>query len=362
MVSVGIASVSMNREDNIVQSLPSWLDSGAECIHILDWNSEFDLENIIKKKFGNLDNVKFFRVDNKKPWVLTHAFNIVLSSLKTDFIAKFDSDHVCNPSIFKELKLEIGSFYRFNFLDNMKGTNGAFISSRDILEKVNFFDERIVTYGWDESDLFERVQEHARKIYFLDRNYISHLPHTKNRRIESQNISIEKKISKFLNVDESEFSTKCNFFKGSLSNKWDINSKSGFVICNDNFEEKELNTFNQKEFFDRSISDLAFIMSIQFFQNNYFNAKTSHISPKKILDSEVSNYILDYLRFSVSNQWDLIEIFKYIAKEKSSFIPKKELKNLMKKLFMKSADDQLIRKNREEYLNILQNYIDSNIL
>ena len=112
---VGIASVSMNREDNLIQCLPTWLDSGAETIHILDWNSKINLEQLIRSKFGSLEKVKFLRVDNNKPWILTHAFNIVLSSLKTDFIAKFDSDHKCKSKIFEELKLEKGNFYRFNF-------------------------------------------------------------------------------------------------------------------------------------------------------------------------------------------------------------------------------------------------------
>ena len=79
----------MNREENLIQCLPSWLETGAECIHILDWNSNKNLENLIRNKFGKLDNVKFYRIDNKKPWILTHAFNVVLSSLNTDFIAKF---------------------------------------------------------------------------------------------------------------------------------------------------------------------------------------------------------------------------------------------------------------------------------
>ena len=51
MTSVGIASVSMNREENLIQCLPSWLETGADCIHILDWNSNKNLENLIRNKF-----------------------------------------------------------------------------------------------------------------------------------------------------------------------------------------------------------------------------------------------------------------------------------------------------------------------
>ena len=360
MVSVGIASVSMNREDNLIQCLPTWLDSGAETIHILDWNSRIDLEKLITRKFGTLDNVKFLRVDNNKPWILTHAFNIVLSSLKTDFIAKFDSDHKCKNKIFEELKLEKGSFYRFNFLDNMTGTNGAFISCRDVLEKANFFDERIVTYGWDESDLFERIQNFTNSIKFLDPSYISHLPHTRNKRIESQNIPTEKRLSKVLNIDEAEFSTKCNFFRVSLSNKWNINSKSGFTIEKNNLKKSELDKFTQKEFFDRRVLNLAFILSIQYFQINNFKSKVSNLSPKKILDKEVSNYLLNYLRDSASDQWALMEILKFIENINLEYISKGNLKSLLKKLFIDSAYNKSLKNNREEYLDALFNYLQNN--
>ncbi len=360
MVSVGIASVSMNREENLIQCLPSWLDSGAETIHILDWNSRIDLEKLIRRKFGNLENVKFLRVDNNKPWILTHAFNLVLSSLKTDFIAKFDSDHKCKNKIFEDLNLEKGSFYRFNFLDNMTGTNGAFISCRDVLEKANFFDERIVSYGWDESDLFERIQNFTNSIKFLEPSYISHLPHTRNKRIESQNISIEKRLSKVLHIDESEFSTKCNFFRVSLSNKWNINSNSGFVLTNNNFKKSELNKFSQKEFFDRRVLDLAFILSIQYFQINSLNSEVSNISPNKVLEKEVSNYLLNYLKGCSSDQWNLAEIFKFIEKSNFEYIPKNSLKNALTRLFIDSADNKLSKINRQEYLEILFNYLQNN--
>ena len=360
MVNVGIASVSMNREDNLIQCLPTWLDSGAETIHILDWNSNIDLEQLIRSKFGSLENAKFLRVDNNKPWILTHAFNIVLSSLKTDFIAKFDSDHKCKNKIFEELKLEKGNFYRFNFLDNMPGTNGAFISCKDILEKANFFDERIVTYGWDESDLFERIQNFTNSIKFLDPSYISHLPHTKQKRIESQNISIESRLSKFLNIDESEFSTKCNFFRVSLSNKWNINSNSGFVLANNNLKNIELNKFSQKEFFDRRVLNLAFLLTIQYFQINNLNSKVSNLSPKEVLNKEVSNYLINKLKEHPSDQWALMDILKFIEKNNFEYISKENLKSLLKKLFIDSAYNKSLKIKREEYIDLLLNYLKNN--
>ena len=359
MANIGIAAVCMNREDNLIQSLPYWLESGAQCIHILDWNSEKNIENLVRKKFNYIDNVKFYRVDNGSPWILTHAFNIVLSSLQTDFIAKFDSDHICKKNIFEDLDLKKGSFYRFNFKDNEVGTNGAFISCVDILRKVNYFDERIVTYGWDESDLFDRVQEFCKVINFIDSSYISHLPHYKNKRTEYQNVSIEKNLSENLNVDIHEFMTKCNFFKVSLSKKWDINCRSGFILPRNNSEEKDLNKLTQKEFFDNSILNLSLILGIKYFQQNINNAEKSFISPIEILNNEMKNYVKDYLKNRPSNQWNLVELIKYLKINNSSNLNKKKLYENLNKYFIESSDNEEIRKNRADYLEVLLNVLEN---
>ena len=344
MASVGIATVCMNREENLIKSLPSWLESGAECIHILDWNSKINLEELIKQKFEDINKIKFYKINNGDKWVLTHSFNFVLSSLKTDFIAKFDCDHICKLGIFNELNLEKGSFYRFNFKDNKDGTNGAFISCREILERANFFDERIVTYGWDESDLFERVQDFSKTICFLDPSYISHLPHFKDQRTESQNICIERRLSEFLNIDKDEFSTKCNFFKVSLSKKWNTSFKSGFVNTNEISPEKDINKFYQKEFFNTNIISLALILTIQYFQINNVNCDLNYNSPVKFLNDQIANTLLDYLKDIPSEQWNIVEIIKYLQELNSTFIDKGELSKKLKDLFLNSSENNIIKK------------------
>ena len=101
MNSVGIATACMNRELNLIKAIPSWLKSGADKIHIIDWCSDLNLQEFIEDKLEGTQKLSSLGLTIKK-WILTHAFNLALSSLDTNFIAKFDCDHTCKNNFFKK--------------------------------------------------------------------------------------------------------------------------------------------------------------------------------------------------------------------------------------------------------------------
>ncbi len=355
MNSVGIATACMNRELNLIRAIPSWLKSGADKIHIIDWCSDLNLQEFIEDKLGVNSKVKFFRINNKKKWILTHAFNLALSSLDTNFIAKFDCDHTCKKNFFKEIDLKKGFFYRFNCKDNKIGTNGAFISDRNVLEKVNFFDERIITYGWDESDLFERIEEFAKSIVFLDSDLIDHLPHTNKSRTEEQNLRIEEKISHFLNINLHEFNTKSNFFKNALSKQWTINSQSGYVIKNKkNFLNNQ--DFCQKEYFSPDVVNLSFVLTIEYFQNNKSNNFNNKIESlvifKKLLEEIVEQDLLE----SFSKQWELVNAIKLIYSSDET-LNRKIITDKLKKNFINSSIVEEVSDVRIEFIENFCRYL-----
>ena len=74
MNSVGIATACMNRELNLIKAIPSWLKSGADKIHIIDWSSDLNLQEFIEDKLGVNSKVKFFRINNKKKMDLDSCF------------------------------------------------------------------------------------------------------------------------------------------------------------------------------------------------------------------------------------------------------------------------------------------------
>ena len=185
------------------------------------------------------------------------------------------------------------------------------------------------------------------------------MPHYKNKRTEYQNVSIEKNLSETLNVNLHEFMTKCNFFKVSLSKKWDTDCRSGFILSKNNSEEKDLNKFTQKEFFDNSISNLSLILAIKYFQQNIYNSETSFISPIQILNNEMKRYVNNYLKDRPSEQWNLLELIKYLKINNSSNINKKKILENLNKYFIESTDNEEIRKNRVDYLDVLLNVLEN---
>ncbi len=355
MISVGIATACMNRELNLVKAIPSWLKSGADKIHILDWNSDINLREFIEDKLGKNEKVKFFRVNKKKKWVLTHSFNLALSSLDTDFIAKFDCDHICQENIFKEIPLKKGYFYRFNFKDNKIGTNGAFISDRKILEEVNFFDERIISYGWDESDLFDRIQEFTKSIIFLDSKFIDHLPHTTKSRTEDQNLRLEEKIANYLEINLHEFNTKSNFFKNTLSKKWTRNSEGGFILKNKENSWKNQD-FSQKEYFSSDVINLSLLLTIEFYQNNYSRNFDKKISSLEIFREIIQEIVSEDLLVSFSKQWELVNAIKSIS-ESNKPLNRDFIHNKLKTIFIKSSITQDVKDDRIEFVDNLYKYL-----
>ncbi|MCA0930779.1 galactosyltransferase-related protein [Ruegeria profundi] len=62
--------------------------------------------------------------------------------------------------------------------------NGFFVVGRDALLAVNGFNERIVTYGWDDDDLYERLTKAGVQRKDVDPDTIRHIDHSDLRRIE----------------------------------------------------------------------------------------------------------------------------------------------------------------------------------
>ena len=98
----------------------------------------------------------------------------------------------------KQYKLSYASWEYATTPENVH-LNGVFLADVALLERLGGFDERFALYGWDDSDLYNRMERSARQYVFsktavyrnlaFDRDgtqVLSHLPHAR-----SQNPSLE---------------------------------------------------------------------------------------------------------------------------------------------------------------------------
>ena len=158
-----IVCVSMNRTENVLKVLPSWLKiNNCDEIVILDYGSVEKLSSILKNNGFNDAKIKIYRVENVKIWHLSKAYNfaIRLSSYKN--IYKLDSDDICTPNIINNHPLSQSNvFYHGKWQDarneNEKQIAGKVFFTYDMFVKSNGYNENIVTYGWDDSNFYLRL-------------------------------------------------------------------------------------------------------------------------------------------------------------------------------------------------------------
>ena len=214
MMSITIVCAIMNRSDMLKISLMSWLKyKEVSRIIIVDWSSS-DLPNDFIKFICHLDNrIEFIRVDGKDIFHMAGAYNLAVSLVNTEFILKLDVDYILNPyfNFFDTHKLAFGEFitgdWRSWSLDNnlgfLKYLNGLLYIKTDDFRAIGGYDERFDGYGYEDTNLYERLKKKGFIHRLIDINILSvyHNPHNDEKRIEHY---VEKDIMKSLqnNLDK----------------------------------------------------------------------------------------------------------------------------------------------------------------
>ena len=203
-----IATACRNREANLAAAIQTWLKAAPAQIIICDWGSETPLNH---SRLGippeRERHVTIHRVEADR-WVLTWAFNEALSKVCSPFTLKLDCDHTISDDFFNKNIITANSFSRGHWRTQRSSQhyiNGAFFSCSELLQHVGYYDERITTYGWDDSDLYERLYEASTIATTLARGTIQHLDQDEEQRTSSQDVSQEARLANFLAIKKTEF-------------------------------------------------------------------------------------------------------------------------------------------------------------
>jgi len=153
-----ILTACMNRLDNLMVSLKSWLEiDDIDEIVIVDWGSTIPINIDTDSK-----KVKVYRVDNVDSWCLTKAYNFGIKCCAFTNIYKLDCETIVkNKNFIARYPLNNNKFYRGNWEKvnetNDLQINGTLFCTRENLVKCNGYNENITTYGWDDDDIYERL-------------------------------------------------------------------------------------------------------------------------------------------------------------------------------------------------------------
>ena len=221
--NVTIVTACRNRQSNLKIAIQSWLVHRPAKIIICDWGSDepLSLSSLgIPEARNSVEIVRF----EHGAWILTWAFNEALERVNTRFTLKLDCDHVLSPNFFATNSLQENGFLRCNwrFADVGQGyTNGVFLSCARLLKRVGYYDERITTYGWDDSDLYSRLHELSESSAIITSGSVHHLAQAEEQRTSEQAIGKEAVLARYLGIEKTKFLIDRNRFLCQLLWPWD---------------------------------------------------------------------------------------------------------------------------------------------
>lgn len=187
-----ILTAVRNRTSQLELALPSWMRSDCSQILIVDYSSSKPVEESLSGLSISDSRIKIVRVSGKNRWWLSDAFNIGLSLVETALVLKLDADHEIDATGVREQLPGIGEFVTGSHLHsrmNQQYTNGAISCHSDDLKKIGGWDARISTYGWDDSDLYERLEFLGLRHLLFRESTIHHLDHSDEQRADPKSIS-----------------------------------------------------------------------------------------------------------------------------------------------------------------------------
>lgn len=191
---ISIFTACMDRNRSLYKNIKSWLkcDEVNEIV-VVDWNS---------KKPISIDHSKVTvaRVDGCQ-WAITKSFNLAARFCSTARICKLDCDYRIKQDFFKHHTLQQGKFYCGNWRiarnKNEKHLCGFLYAYREDFFSVNGYNEFFTTYGYDDSDIKDRLISQGLRPLDIDLDKIKHIRHRDKLRIEKyfQNMSTDESIA-----------------------------------------------------------------------------------------------------------------------------------------------------------------------
>lgn len=184
---LSLVTCCMNREANLKRALASWLVCPEiDEIVIVDWSSTRPVRDALAADGIDDPRIRIVRVENETRWILSWACNLGFRAASGDRILKADADIVLAPDFFARNPLAPGQYIAGNWRtagEDQAHVNGFFYLHRADLAAVAGFNEFITSYGWDDDDLYDRLDKAGVARCDVARGTIRHLPHSDAERL-----------------------------------------------------------------------------------------------------------------------------------------------------------------------------------
>ncbi len=221
---ISVFTCCMNRNENLDRALATWVKvPEIDEIIILDWSSSDPVKPIADKY--NDSRIIVARAEGQERWILSYAFNLAARLTTRKKVLKMDADVELEPDFFQFHQLKPGQFFTGNWqlakTENDLHLNGVVYVYREDFFRVNGYNEYIKTYGWDDSDLYTRLESAGLSRSDLILSKLNHMEH--EERMAHQNSVFDMRI-----IDEAaylQFETNKNQYIAHNLPDWNTESK-----------------------------------------------------------------------------------------------------------------------------------------
>lgn len=178
---LSIVTVVMNRLPHLLITAPRLSLCASHDEHlILDWSSTPPLR---REVLPADERIRLLRVEGESGWCLTRAYNFAIRHARGPVILKLDADcWLTEEGGDPALELETGTYQRSK---RGGGLNGILLIHRSDFLAVGGFHEGLMGYGYDDKDLFSRL-DHSLTCRFLPPRCLHTLEHGDGERVAAQ--------------------------------------------------------------------------------------------------------------------------------------------------------------------------------
>lgn len=204
---VSLVAVCMGRHDTVKKTAPAWLKvKDVNEVILVDWSSDPPLEPSVREIEGG-DAIKVIRVNGEDKWVLSRAYNLAMNAAGYEHVIRTDCDYEVGENFVEAHRKLVNApsatggeatdgnadegkhYYAGNYNlarnENEVHLNGAvFIRRKDFL-RIGGYDERIQTYGWDDEDLYGRLEKAGLEKMNISYDHVSHVQHGNSGRAQA---------------------------------------------------------------------------------------------------------------------------------------------------------------------------------
>lgn len=168
---ISIVAACKDRTAFLQTALPGWLGI-LHPLHdeviLVDWATSIPEYVPLSEVVRATPDVRLAVVtlSHRAPWALSRAYNLAFALARGEWVLKLDCDTLVRPSFLNVHPLPphgSNTFYRFNWRDaktpNDRHLNGIFLARTNDIRAIHGYDERITTYGWEDTDLYTRLEK-----------------------------------------------------------------------------------------------------------------------------------------------------------------------------------------------------------